>query len=75
MKKYKLTLEVPEQLVDEIVSQMGCDTIEEAINFIKTTYKMALRAEHGEDKEIDELLKTIHFNYEMAEIDEKINIE
>lgn len=75
MKKYKLTLEVPEELVDEIVNQMGCDSIEEAVNFVKTTYKMALRAEHGDDDEINELLKTIHFNYEMVETDEKVNIE
>lgn len=75
MKKYKLTLEVPEELVDEIVSQMGCDSIEEAVSFVKTTYKMALRAEHGDDDEINELLKTIHFNYEMVETDEKINLE
>lgn len=75
MKKYKLTLEVPEEFIDEIVRQVGCDSIEETVSFVKTTYKMALRAEHGDNEEIDELLKTIHFNYEIVETDEKINLE
>ena len=59
MKAIKISVTLQEELVDEILSELGANSVREAVTFLKMLLNTMLRKEGFSNKEVNEILSFV----------------